>query len=315
MSCPQNTPVCQDCEEALQSIDTFCEDGCLQTLHSDCLVYDGQDIELSNGTTIENLSILTDIIQKLSQNNLNVILDITFSPSTRKLCLLQNGEIKKCITLPDADDQYLKLNGNKIEIWKPSLDGVDIKINEVDITSIIGIPNITSNSLTVSLLKNIEFVPSAQVGNHLTLGSDGKPYTPVQTLTFTPSSKVLEISGGNNVTLDGFVSLSPIIQQVGSINIQGVLRGDEGIKTGNTATSIAKVWKLGSANNNGFTLSNPVSSQILPTSASLLDVIGAVNTLTLHIANINQRFKDFKEYVTVNVDGAEAYIPLYNKTN
>lgn len=315
MSCPQNTPPCQDCEQALQSIDTFCEDGCPQTLHSNCMVYDGTDIELPDGSSIENLSILTDVIKKLAQNNLDVILDITFSPITRKLCLLKNGQVAKCVIIPDADDQYLKLNDKKIEIWKPSIDGVDIKINEVDISAILGISNITSSSLSVTNLKNIEFVPSTQLGNHLTIGSDGKPYTPVQNLSFNNSTKNLSISGGNNITLDGFVALSPLLQQVGNINIQGVVRGDGGVKTGNTDTSIAKIWKLGSAVNNGHTLSNPIIKSILDNSASLSDVIGVVNNLTLQIANINQRFNEFKEYTTVNIDGVDKYILFYNKTN
>lgn len=184
----QGVVPCVDCNETHLITQTFCSDGCKEFVGSDCVEYSGDDVTVGN-INIKKKDRLTKVIQELLKNTYNVSLDLQFNNDTRTISLIKDGQTVASKVIPDLDDQYLKLNGAKLEIWKPS--GVpgevgDVKINEVDLKAILGGNNtqLTSRSINITVDSTntqsfrLELVPSTDTGNIFSLGSDGKPYVP-----------------------------------------------------------------------------------------------------------------------------------------
>lgn len=183
--CSTPTPTCTDCTQVVQQIN-YCDDGCADLIHSNCVIFDGANISLPGGVVISNSEQLTTIIQKLANNSLDVSLAATFNPVSRILSLTKNGALYASLTIPDQDAQYLQLDGTKLQIWTTPSGGSAVMVNQVDLA--LSIPETTfsaqSNSLVISPggvkghSPSIELVPSGDVGNKMILGSDGHPYVP-----------------------------------------------------------------------------------------------------------------------------------------
>lgn len=212
------TPPCVDCAAVLETI-KYCDDGCAEMLHSDCLINDNTTtIDLGNGVFIEPGESLTTIIKKLSQAESGITITADFNPTSRILTIKKNGATVASVTIPDSDDQYLELAGTKLQIWKPG--ATPLKINEVDLALAQAetVLNITSTSLTVipggikGHAPQIEFVPSTDTGNAIIMGTDQRPYVPAP--DFGVGDVVINNIPGINwtrVVKNGVISYTPVI--------------------------------------------------------------------------------------------------------
>ncbi len=181
--CTPDQP-CVSCTDTTTIVNTYCNDGCLDIISSECVVYDGPDIATST-VNISTKDKLTKVIQELVNNATDVSIDMQFNTTTRQLCLIKNGSSIRCLTIPDQDDQYLVLtSGTILQIWKPGSPD-DILINAIDLAGLPGItPTLTLNSTSLTIAQTgtggmtaaINVVPSADAGNQFRLGTDGFPY-------------------------------------------------------------------------------------------------------------------------------------------
>lgn len=179
------TSSCTDCSDVPLITSTYCNEGCVDTISSDCVRYDGEDI-VTTIFNIQNGDNLTDVIVELAKNLNTVDIELTFNSTTRSLCLLKNDAVVQCVTISDKDDQYLVLTEEKVlQIWKTASPS-DIMINEVDLSSVFTETplEVTSDTLTIAQNPNnshdisIDISPSSDLGNILILGTDNKPYVP-----------------------------------------------------------------------------------------------------------------------------------------
>lgn len=219
-NCAQPPKPCLNCDDVQDLIlTTYCNDGCVDPVSSDCVYYAGESI-VDGTVNILNRDTLTKVIQELVKNANDVNVDITFNQNTRQFCLLKNGSAVKCVTIPDTDDEYLVANGTVLEIWKPIANGTDILINSVDLLTMVPETQLTmfSSSLTVTNggvyghSPRVELQPSTDTGNGLILGSDGKPFVAVQTI---PISNV-NITNSTCLTwaktfVNGIITYTPTI--------------------------------------------------------------------------------------------------------
>ena len=222
MACCNDNPVqgCIDCTSAMTYLDTFCQQGCVDYPATDCVLFSGDTI---NGpVTITNGENLTDIIKALVGATATNGVDITWTNSTRSLCLKNNGTTIRCVTIADQDDQYLTLTSNRyLKIFKPMNTGNsadDVQIGSTLDLSVLFTEttfSASSNSLVVTAggthghSPEIELVPSTDASNALVLGTDGKPFVhtvsvPITSIVFpsTPgiTRTVVNVSGTVTVT-------------------------------------------------------------------------------------------------------------------
>lgn len=142
MSCTQ-TP-CVDCKQALSGCDA-----CVDTVSSDCVIYEGTNIHTSVITITANDN-LTKIISELSKNGAVADINMSYNPATRQLCLLRNGTVVRCFTIADTG-YYMSISGTKLQLWRVVLpNGPDVKVDEEDLSVMFSLPVVSSISSMLS---------------------------------------------------------------------------------------------------------------------------------------------------------------------
>jgi len=184
---------------------------------TDCGIYSGEDI-ITAGINIKNGDDLTKVIKELVNSNLDVKVALSWNATTRQLCLVKNGNVVSCQTIADTDDQYLAVSGTKLQIWKNGTP--PIKINEVDLAATFAQTPLTLHSTSLVISQGgtaghdatINVVPSADLGNALKAGSDGKPFVaaPPQGITDVVIANG-ECITWNRAYLNGKITYTPVI--------------------------------------------------------------------------------------------------------
>lgn len=171
-TCNECTPTCYDTS------------GCLEVIGSDCVKYTG-DVIPAGETQINPGDLLTEVIEKLAANGFDFTLGATFNTTTRVLSLQKNGVTAATVSIPE-NDYYLVVSGTKLQLFRDVPGPTDLKLSEVELSSLLSETALAVQSTSLDVTQSgtkghnvtINVSPSADAGNSLVLGSDGKPYVP-----------------------------------------------------------------------------------------------------------------------------------------